>query len=147
MNLILTKCGYRCDLCLAYKPNIKQHPADQQKLSDGWLKYFGFRMPPSEIYCDGCLADNSRLLDKNCPVRPCVIEKGLDNCAQCESYICKKLKARLITYEQIQNKIGTAIPEDDYKCFIQPYENKPRLDALRAAGKDGSVDRANDPTA
>jgi len=31
---ILTRCGFCCDLCLAYKPSIKNHPSNQQKLTD-----------------------------------------------------------------------------------------------------------------
>ncbi len=38
MEPILTRCGYRCDLCLAYKPNVVAHPANRQKLSDGWYR-------------------------------------------------------------------------------------------------------------
>ena len=131
MNPILTRCGYRCDLCLAYKPNIENNPANQQKLSDGWHKYFGFRIPPSEICCDGCMSNNPRLIDKNCPVRPCVIEKGLDNCSQCEQYVCEKLTERIVVFEEFKRKINSEIPGDEYHSFIQPYENKQRLDVLR----------------
>lgn len=130
MEPILTRCGFRCDLCLAYRPNITANPDNRQKLSDGWFKYFGFRIPPEEILCDGCMSKNPRLLDLSCPVRPCVIQKDLENCARCESYICEKLTERLIVFEDIQRKAGVEIPEDDYICFIQPYENKLRLDAL-----------------
>jgi hypothetical protein len=31
----LKKCGYRYDLCLAYKPNLEKHPENKQILSDG----------------------------------------------------------------------------------------------------------------
>ena len=133
MKQILTRCGYRCDLCLAYRPNVEIHPENQQKLSDGWHTYFGFRIPPEQIICDGCLAENPRLIDQACPVRPCVIEKGLENCAQCDQYVCTKLTERLVVYEEIKQKLGVEIPEDDYLCFIRPYENKKRLEALRAA--------------
>ena len=35
---ILSRCGFRCDLCLAYKKDIGKN--DQgQILSDGWFKY------------------------------------------------------------------------------------------------------------
>jgi hypothetical protein len=129
---MLTRCGYRCDLCLAYQPNILENPSNRQKLSDGWYKYFGFRLLPEEIYCDGCMADNPKLIDKGCPVRPCVTEKGLDNCAQCEQYVCEKLTERLVVYEEVRHRVGAEIPEDDYRCFIQAYENRQRLDALRA---------------
>ncbi len=131
MEPVLTRCGYRCDLCLAYKPNVLENPSNRQKLSDGWYKYFGFRLPASQICCDGCMAENPQLIDQSCPVRPCVIEKGLDNCSQCDQSGCEKLAERTVTLEEIQKRIGAEIPEDDYLCFIRPYENKLRLDASR----------------
>ena len=131
METILTRCGYRCDLCLAYKPNIDSNPSNREILSDGWYKYFGFRLLPEEIYCDGCMTDDPKLIDKNCPVRPCVISKGLDNCSQCDDYICDKLTQRIVIYEDIKGKVNAEIPEEDYLCFIRPYENKRRLDDLR----------------
>ncbi len=136
MEPILTRCGYRCDLCLAYKPNVARNPSNQQKLSDGWFKYFGFRLPASAICCDGCMADDPKLIDTSCPVRPCVIERGLDNCSQCEHCPCEKLAQRLVVFEEVKARIGAEIPQDDYVCFIQPYENKQRLDALRLSGND-----------
>jgi len=132
MEPILTRCGYRCDLCLAYRPNVASNPANQQKLSDGWYKYFGFRLPAAEILCDGCMTDDPRLIDQNCPVRPCVIVRGFDNCSQCERYVCDKLTERLVVYEEVRQRVGAEIPEDDRQCFIQPYENKQRLDVLRS---------------
>ena len=133
MQPILTRCGYRCDLCLAYKPNVEKNPTNQQKLSDGWFKYFGFRLPASEICCDGCMSDNHKLIDQSCPVRPCVIARGLDNCAQCEQYVCEKLTQRLVVFGEVKRRVGADIPDDDRACFIAPYENRVRLDALRAA--------------
>ena len=135
MEPILTRCGYRCDLCLAYRPIVGRDPSSQQKLSDGWFTYFGFRIPPEQIVCDGCLADGTdiRLLDVGCPVRPCVVERGLDTCAQCADYGCEKLQQRTVVYEGIRGRVGAEIPEDDRRCFILPYENKSRLDALRGA--------------
>ncbi len=132
MKPILTRCGYRCDLCLAYRPNVARNPSNQQKLSDGWFKYFGFRLPPAEIVCDGCMADDPKLIDQSCPVRPCVIEKGLDNCSECEQYVCDRLRERLVVYEEVRLRFGAEIPEEDRISFIRPYENKQRLDALRS---------------
>jgi hypothetical protein len=139
MEAILTRCGYRCDLCLAYRPNIESNPAYRQKLSDGWYQYFGFRIPPEKILCDGCLANNPLLIDQACPVRPCVIAKGLENCAYCESYACEKLVERLVVYEEVKKRVNVDIPEEDRICFIQPYENKTRLDELKASrgGRSG----------
>jgi len=78
------------------------------------------------------MADNPRLIDQSCPVRPCVIERGLDNCSQCEEYVCDRLAGRLVVYEEVQARVGAEIPEGDRVCFILAYENRQRLDALRA---------------
>jgi len=131
MQPILTRCGYRCDLCLAYRPNVEQNQANQQKLSDGWDKYFGFRLPPETIQCDGCLAAEPRLIDQNCPVRPCVMDRGLENCSQCSDYGCEKLRTRFVVFTEIKARMGSDICTDDYLSFIRPYESKRRLDALR----------------
>ncbi|MFP4050936.1 MAG: DUF3795 domain-containing protein [Thermoplasmata archaeon] len=130
---ILSRCGYRCDLCLAYKENIELN--DRRKiLSDGWYKYFGFRIPADEIYCEGCITSDSveaDLIDKNCPVRPCVISKNIENCSRCEEYICDKLKTRLVSYEEIVKEYSENIPKKDRELIINPYENKKRLEKMR----------------
>ena len=133
MEAILTRCGYRCDLCLAYAPNIDSHPENQEVLSDGWFKYFGFRLVPETIRCDGCMAENPELIDTACPVRPCVIERGFSNCAACEDFVCDKLGQRLVDYDEVAQRVGFPIPEEDRQRFIWPYEAEARLRALRAS--------------
>ena len=54
--------------------------------------------------------------------------------------MCDKLTQRLVVYEEVSRRIGAEIPEDDYACFIRPYENKRRLDVLRASSDDSQVD-------
>ncbi len=131
MDPVLARCGYRCDLCMAYRPNVEAHPEYQQELSDGWFTYFGFRIPPENIVCDGCLSPATETLDKGCPVRPCVQERGLDHCAQCDEYICAKLQELLVSIEDIERKLGHPIPAEDRRRFVQPYENVQRLADLR----------------
>lgn len=135
MQAELTRCGYRCDLCLAYRTNVAMNPANQEILSDGWFKYFGFRIAPENIICDGCMVAGAKLIDQGCPVRPCVAAKGLENCAACDELICEKLKERIVTYEDVKSRLGMHIPPDDYYQFIQPYENKRRLDIYRQTGE------------
>ena len=126
---ILTRCGYRCDLCLAYKDNIE---TDDQRdfLSDTWHKIYGFRIPAKEIFCEGCISsDIPILIDKSCPVRPCVIEKGLENCSQCKDYPCDIFNQRKVICENFtENKV---ISKKEYSKCIKPYENKSRLDEIR----------------
>jgi len=133
MEQILTRCGYRCDLCLAWRPNVEANPANQQALSDGWHEYFGFRIPPEKIACDGCMSNEPRLIDDACPVRPCVIRRGVANCAECPDYVCDRLKERLVEYETLAAERSRPIPPEDRARFIEPYENKARLDNLRRA--------------
>jgi hypothetical protein len=127
----LSYCGMRCDLCLAYEPNLNAHPQNRQRLSDGWHQYFGFRIPPEEIFCAGCRMTEKMTLDKDCPVRPCVIERGLEHCARCDDYICEKLRERLVDFDQMQKEHGQPIPQSDRQRYIFPYENAHRLEELR----------------
>ena len=136
---ILSRCGYRCDLCLAYKQNIEEQDR-RAELSDGWEKCFGFRIPAEKIYCEGCMTGGEpKLIDARCPVRPCVITKGLNNCSECNEYPCKKFSQRAVTYEKIAKK-RKDITESERTLFIKPYENKVRLDELKLkrAGSSGS---------
>jgi len=127
---LLTRCGFRCDLCLAYKENVEKEDR-RTELSDGWEKCFGFRIPTDEIYCEGCMtAGSPTLIDTGCPVRPCVIERGLNNCSECDEYPCEKFKQREVIYEEII-KDRNDITELDRTLFIKPYENKVRLDNLK----------------
>ncbi|HNR02970.1 MAG TPA: DUF3795 domain-containing protein [Anaerolineaceae bacterium] len=125
---VISRCGFRCDLCLAYAPNIIAHPENRRVLSDGWFKYFGFRIEPENIYCEGCLSKGATL-DNACPVRPCVVERELENCAICDQYACEKLAERLVTYKELAQKVQGNVPEEDYLLFIKPYENRMRLEA------------------
>jgi hypothetical protein len=45
--------------------------------------------------CDGCRTEGGRLFSacKNCPIKKCAREKGLENCAYCAEYTCDKLEA------------------------------------------------------
>ncbi|MEW6228971.1 MAG: DUF3795 domain-containing protein [Bacillota bacterium] len=129
MAEILSRCGYRCDMCLAYRPNVEADPSNQQILSDGWFKYFGFRIPPEELVCDGC--EGTRQIDRGCPVRPCVVQKGLANCSQCDQYGCERLAERWVVFEEVASRVGFPVPDEDRARFIAPYENKVRLEVLR----------------
>ena len=79
------------------------------------------------------------LIDKNCPVRPCVMSRDIDNCAHCDDYICEKLKQRIVNKADIETKLGRGITSEEYELFIAPYESQKRLKAMRRKinGKNG----------
>jgi hypothetical protein len=128
MSEILSFCGFRCDLCRAYAGN-QAGPAEKQRLSDGWFKYFGFRVPPEDLHCAGCRNDG-KILDTECTVRPCAREKKVDHCAHCDNFICDRLKTRFFDFAEMEKTHGT-IPEEDYRDFIEPYLGRERLTRLR----------------
>lgn len=138
---ILTRCGYRCDLCHAYKDNILKDDK-REILSEGWERIFGFKIAPEDIYCDGCISSNCndiRLIDTECKVRPCVIKKGYENCSQCHELICNKLAERIVQYDDLKNKSKEKISRSDRKNIIKPYENYERLSAIKE--KSGAYSR------
>ena len=133
MTQDISCCGYRCKICPIYKENTKDKN-NQQKVSDGFFKYYGFRIQPEDLYCDGCLpenCDNPRRVDTECPVRPCVIEKGIPNCAHCDQYICDKLSQRIVNPDEIAQKAGGKMSDEDFDMFVMPYNNKKVLDKIR----------------
>jgi hypothetical protein len=132
MPEILTRCGFRCDLCPAYAENIGKL-ADRESISDGWFKYFSFRIPPEKIDCDGCL-NKGRLLDKDCPIRPCAIERGLRTCAACPDFDCEKMRTRVDATEGLRDKFPD-MSQRDYQLFGRPYEGRRRLVRLREKGE------------
>ncbi|MHC4725869.1 MAG: DUF3795 domain-containing protein [Planctomycetota bacterium] len=128
MEQIISKCGYRCDLCPAYETNI-QSDAEKQKMSDAWKKYCGFEIPPEAIKsCPGCVAAGG---DETCTVRPCAIEKNMENCAHCEQFCCDKLKPKIDFVEQNVKVNLSDIPEEDYNLFIKPFISKECLHKIR----------------
>ena len=120
---IIARCGYRFDLCPACRENI-HGPEDQQRTSDGWFKYFGFRIPPEEVCCDGCLDERpeARRIDTACPIRPCVIARGLRTCAACPDRGCESFESRTVARASVEQRIGAPVPPEDYRWFGQPYE-------------------------
>ena len=134
-------CGYRCELCPAYKDNITGDE-DRQRTSDGWFKYYGFRIPPEEIYCDGCLADDStnpRRIDPECEVRACALGRGVANCAHCDDYICEKLSKKILDTDKIVVRAGGSIPRADFERFVNPYHNAKILKDIRKESGKGEA--------
>ena len=135
MDKMLGRCGYRCDLCAARSDD----PALRQKLVNGWRKYLGHQMYTVEnVRCDGCTSDG-RLADKNCPVRPCAIAKGVENCAYCDEFPCDRLEDLICSREKFVQRLGE-IPEEDYNLCLRQFESEPELKASRKTqGKEWNL--------
>ena len=131
---LLTFCGFRCDLCPAYKKNVEKL-ASSKEVSEGWQKYLGYTVSPEGISCVGCRSIGKHL-DADCPVRPCVLQKKFETCADCDEFeTCEKLKTRADAIEPIKNKFKGNLSDREYTLFIMPYEGRIRLLKIRGKKK------------
>jgi hypothetical protein len=132
MSEIVGRCGYRCDLCPAYTGNI-HGLEERQRVSDGWFTYYGFRIPPEQILCEGCRAENpnAKRIDSDCKIRACAITRGVDTCASCEKSPCDELRAKFVTRSGVEDKTGASVPDKDYKAYVEPYEAEKVLNRIR----------------
>ena len=133
MSDIIARCGYKCNHCLIYRDNIKGEE-DRQRFCDSLLKYYGDELTLEQCYCDGCMTEDSEnpvRVDVDCQVRPCVIEKGLNNCGCCEQYPCKILEPKIVDYQRVTERYGGPLPEEDYEIFVKPYEIRRTLEEIR----------------
>jgi hypothetical protein len=129
MEPMLSKCGYRCDLCPAHESNLKSE-ADKKKMCDAWNKYIGGNTEPEVISaCGGCQAEGEQG-DESCSVRPCAIGRGVETCANCEDFDCEKLKSKMDFVAQ-SVKDPDNIPKEDYERYIKPFLGRENLEKIR----------------
>ena len=131
---MIARCGFRCDSCGAFVKNSKK-ASDRIELAAGWAKYFHLNMKPDALRCNGCLADDCGeydLPDKKCAIRRCVIEKKLENCAQCGDYPCKELEQRMVGVEKVIKRFRNNIPRREFDRFIAPYDARTTLNRLKS---------------
>ncbi len=140
MEQIIARCGFRCDMCMAYAGNINSY-GDQVKVAEAWSNYFGIEISADKVKCPGCLstAKSEDLPDRECPVRPCVIEKEMNTCADCFDFSCEKLESRLRFADEAIAKFRGKISEEEFHSFIAPYAGRKILQELR----DRRVDRVD----
>ena len=140
------KCGVHCTACPAYRENVHSDE-DKQRCSEGWAKYLNARLKPERCYCDGCQTPDDQnpvliLGRSGCRVRRCATHNGFLSCAQCAAYACETLQAQLFeppSREQLAERLGQPVPEEDYLTFIAPYDMKAHLDDIRATLPDSDI--------
>lgn len=146
MESHIAKCGCSCSRCPTYEENL-QTIDDRKRCSWGWEKYLNIRLKPEKLrLCDGCqLSDEKRkVYYLNCRVRKCTIKNGIENCAYCSAYPCHDLQnihsiQKPNARKNIENRIGTIIPQEDYLSFIEPYEGIKHLNEICNSLKSGDI--------
>jgi hypothetical protein len=137
MNELIAKCGCNCGQCPTFKDNL-QTDGDRKRCSWGWEKYLNIKLSAEKLrLCDGCsiLDENRKIYYLNCYVRKCAMINGIKNCAYCSAYPCHEVLTihslqKLGAKDKIIERLGAAIPKNDYLAFIEPYEGVKHLNEI-----------------
>lgn len=89
-------CGLICTDCGAYIAKRMDDDELRKKTARQWSTP-DWPVKAGEVNCDGCKSKEGVLFKhcKDCGVRACASQRGLDTCAQCDEYPCSTLQALL----------------------------------------------------
>ena len=105
-NIVFSKCGMRCDLCLIFRPNVEKEDR-RAEICKVWQKMWGgAHFDPATLICDGCISDreDAVFFTPICEIRNCVTDQGLEHCGYCDRYPCGIFPAEP-TQEETRHKI------------------------------------------
>ena len=98
MNETISFCGLVCQGCPIFLATREVDKTKKDKMIYDIInmckEHYGIEYKYEDINdCDGCKSESGRIFSscKNCKIRECAIERGLDNCAYCDKYECDKL--------------------------------------------------------
>jgi len=80
-----TYCGLNCAACPVGIANELEDRDMIRKMSKEWGRN------PEELSCHGCKSEETAVFCRDCSMRLCALEKGLEFCFQCEAYPCQAL--------------------------------------------------------
>ncbi len=129
---MISACGYHCDECGAFHLNI-EGPEGQEVVAQAWKKYYDIDMAPERIICFGCREPRGdrELPAKECETRDCVARRGLDNCAECDDFICEALETKLKNVEETLNRYRNSVSDDERAKYFDPYDARATFEGLR----------------
>jgi len=145
---LYAKCGFLCSSCAAYKDNVKTKE-QRQRGSDAWKKFYGFKLKPENMYCDGCQVpdekNKSKLLKymRTCPIRVCAFKNKIETCAHCSEY--RQCMYNLVIFysgvdrKSVEKHIGAPLSDRDYRDFVEPFEHRKHLRKIRASLKKKDI--------
>jgi hypothetical protein len=122
MKKMTACCGLECTACAAFIATQEDNEELRTETAALWGRQLDVEVDPQSISCDGCLS-NGRHLDYcgMCGIRKCCLEKNIQNCAQCDQYICDTLAKGFEFLSEVL-EMGP----------LEELEAKKNLDALRA---------------
>jgi hypothetical protein len=90
---LLACCGLVCSECPALVARKRNDDAIRCEAAATWSEMYGADIKPEDVNCDGCTVPVGVHFSywHECPVRPCCLSRGIDNCAFCADYPCPQL--------------------------------------------------------
>ena len=111
---IIAACGNDCSVCPRYTSHpFEKSPEELHRTAELWMR-IGYRdhvVTNEEIACKGCRPENRCRYQ----VVKCCEEKGIETCAECETYPCNKMKECF----RITKSFGPACRQ---ACTAEEYE-------------------------
>jgi len=116
MDEVIAYCGLTCHTCAIFLATRETDSEKKNKMRAEIARVikeqYGVEQRAEDIGdCDGCRTEDGRVFCKDCKVRKCAKEKGVENCAYCTEYACDKLK----------------------ELFVKDPEAKTRLELIRSS--------------
>ncbi len=133
MEQVIARCGFECDDCMAYVANSHSYE-DRVKVAEAWSKYFGLKIAPEKLLCNGCHGQKCaghEFPDLACPIRNCVIEHGMNTCADCIDFPCEKMETRMKGVEEVIERFRGKITHEEFDSYMAPYDSRKILNELR----------------
>jgi len=92
MNRMMAYCGIMCDECQAYKATVTNSNELRKGTAGQWSKMFHHDIRPEQINCRGCRSEVRFAQCEVCEVRLCNLERQIDHCGDCDSFLCSKAR-------------------------------------------------------
>jgi hypothetical protein len=92
MGEIIAMCGLICNDCLVYIATQKNDDNIRKRVVKTWSTETE-HLTLNDIHCNGCQTEGKLYrFCSTCEVRKCNLERGVNICAYCAEYPCKKLE-------------------------------------------------------
>jgi hypothetical protein len=118
----ISYCGLNCEECEAFVATKNNDKILKKKVAKKWSQLYGIEMKPENIHCAGCKSTGKKgkYCESMCKISKCCTEKGIETCAQCDSFACKDLKEIFNYSLDAKKSLECLRPPDKLEDSVKP---------------------------